>query len=153
MNLETRIQLLSTLRFAHFGMGTRTLEINFDVFVIKSQFVIRNPYNKSSYLIFTPPRTGTEDSHHSLCWECRHTPYMEHDKENREAKVRKIGHSSNTQPQETAFPAESHEARNAIKAKSLRLHDYGQLVHENHTSTVQRSEHRKIHFPRKIVTL
>ena len=53
MNLETRIQLLSTLRFPHLGMGTRTREINFDVFVIKSQYVKRTPYNKSSYFIFS----------------------------------------------------------------------------------------------------
>lgn len=108
MNLETRIQLLSTLRLPHFGMGTRTREINFDVFVIKSQYVKRTPYKNSSHFIFTLTATDKRwrFSHYFLCCKLRTTLFKEQGKRSR-SKIRKIICLHYTRPQETASPTES----------------------------------------------
>lgn len=118
MNLETRIQLLSTLRLPYYGMGTRTREINFDVFVIKSQYVKRTPYKKSSHFIFT--QTATDKrlrfSHYFLSCTLRTDLYKEHNKWKR-YRTRKISCLHYARPQDTAFPTKSQKTRTANRAK------------------------------------
>ena len=118
MNLETRIQLLSTLRLPHYGMGKRTREINFDVFVIKSQYVIRTPYKKRSLFISTLPAMDkrVRISHYFLSCTLWTTLSMEHDKRNRN-KIRKIDCLYFARPQEIAFPTNSQKTRNANRAE------------------------------------